>query len=99
MENVIRAFLGLFFLTVLVTGALSFTIASSEERNADLYAAEVAEEIRNSDGSEEEIRRIRKEAEKRGYVLTTEEGEVCLTYPHHLLFFDLEKEKTARAAL
>lgn len=108
MENVFKAFVGLFFtLTVSVSG-ISMTLSSICARNADLFVSDAASKIRNSYYADEVINACREEAEKNGYELREEidktgtnrtGGTLYLTYRNTVSFFGIDRERTVRADL
>lgn len=108
MEQVIKGFLGTFFLLLLTFLVYGFTSASITARNADEFMAEVVEDMRDSNCSNAVISNAKSDASELGYDLeinihstksAKKFGDATLKYEYKLPILGLTEEKYINASI
>ncbi|MCR5145254.1 MAG: hypothetical protein K6B67_08185 [Lachnospiraceae bacterium] len=102
MEEIVKSFLGVFFLLFLTFLVYGFSSASISARNADAFMALVAEDLRDSNCSANMIAAAKEDAKNLGYVLevdvhssktTKKYGNATLKYEYKIPVIGLEEDK------
>ena len=72
MDNIIKAFVGFFFMFAMMFASLSIINATISSRNAEAYANNAATKIEEANYSNDVINEVIEDAENYGYTLTVD---------------------------